>query len=776
MAYIVDYGTQFFTANTALTFPEHQTDDILLVFCTADTSAASTLAATWGGNSTGALTISANATNAGIATFVSSAKATGTAATCTITTADSTHVHMLVIRDADTTTWLDTTRTASANATATTVTANAYTTTTADCLVLYYLGIDAATTTVTQAHSQPGPTATMMFLDSSDNGSSTTTTMAGAAIGWYFQRSAGAVPQPVWDLAATEVTTSITFAIRNKSGGRIPPYVDDSGSLGNRLVSGMHISATDRNNQAFPAALTYANIGPAAAGQPTTFDAAALVVDAGINPYSSALNSTPASSQTNQIGFQVNFASPYDMTTGWVVGVFHGSTSKMALYNQGSLKQGGGWLTIGQGANFRSYKVMGRDNQDGNGKDFSVFSVQANQTQTRTGYSATAPTITSIDKVLFTNRGQNATGAFYYTDFHLIKKLILAGGDATNPVDSQGVADIAKFCRVPLVKKLGAAELTAYVPVQVGGGDAINFQIDAGAWQFPRIANETKKEVNYHGADGAIGISYAGKSGDVIYHTNSVVTSASPYYWEINSAATSAASWDFSGLVVVKANVTLRPVVTFANMSFSSCAYIDTTGSTVQDCKFTNSLVRASSPANAALITNCTFTKTTGTQHGLEITGTAADFTLDCSFTGYASSNGSTGNEAVYVNIASGTVNISYTGGGSQPSIRTAGATVNFAATPVTVTITVKDAATGAAIPNAKVLLEKVSDGTDIIFGDTNASGVITTSYSYLADTPVTGRVRRASAGLGTLYKPNVISGTITSAGFDTTVLLTSDE
>lgn len=722
MAYIVDYATQFFTAGTALVFPAHQTDDILLVFATADTSAASTLAATWGGNSTGAVTISANATNAGIATFISSAKATGTAATCTLATADSTHVHILVIRDADTTTWLDAARTTSANASATTVTANAYTTTTQDCLVIYYLGIDANTTTVTQAHSQPGPAATMMFLDSSDNGSATTTTMAGAAIGWYMQRATGAVPQPIWDLAASEVTTSITFAIRNNSGGRIPAYVDDSSSLGRRLISGMHISATDRNNQLFPVALSYANIGPAATGQPTTFDAAALVVDSGFNPYSSALNSTPATSTTNQIGFQVNFTSVYDMTNGWIVGGFQASTSKMALYNQGSLQQGGGWLTIGQGANFRSYKVMGRDNQDGAGAGFAIISVQANQEQTRSGYSTTAPTITSIDKILITNRGQNATGAFYYTDFHLINKVILAGGDANNPVGSQGVADIGKFCRVPLIKKLGASELTAYVPVQVGGGDAINFQIDAGAFQFPRIANETAKEVNYHGANGAIGISYAGKSGDVIKHTNSVVTSASPYYWEINSAATSAATWDFTGITIVNANVTLRPVMTFTNMAFSSCAFIDTNGSTIQSCKFNNSLVRVSSPANASLISQCTFSKTTGTQHAIEITGTAANVSLSgVSFTGYASTNGSTGNEAIYVNIATGSVTINISGGGSTPTIRTAGATVNVVS-GATVTFTGLPTGTDIVILTA---------GTSTILQQVDSYGSASYPYSY---------------------------------------------
>lgn len=213
--------------------------------------------------------------------------------------------------------------------------------------------------------------------------------------------------------------------------------------------------------------------------------------------------------------------------------------------------------------------------------------------------------------------------------------------------------------------------------------------------------------------------------------------------------------------------------------SFNTCGTIDVNGATVTGCSFsghTANQILCSSPSEVNNLTGCSFTKGAATAHAIEITGTAANFTLNCTFSGYASSNGSTGNEAVFVNIASGTVEISYTGGGSNPSIRTAGATVTFAATPVPVTVTVKDSSTGAAIPNARVLLEKVSDGTDILTGLTDSNGQITTSYSYTASTAVTGAVRRASSTYGIRYKPNVISGTITSSGFDTTVLLTSDE
>lgn len=213
--------------------------------------------------------------------------------------------------------------------------------------------------------------------------------------------------------------------------------------------------------------------------------------------------------------------------------------------------------------------------------------------------------------------------------------------------------------------------------------------------------------------------------------------------------------------------------------SVNTSGTIDLNGATVTSCDFsghTANQILCSSPSEVNNITDTTFTKGAATAHAIEITGTAANFTLDgITFTGYASTNGSTGNEAVYVNIGSGNVEITVLNG-TNPSIRTAGASVSFAATPVSVKVTVKDATTGDPIQNARVLLEKVSDGADILTGLTNASGVISGSFSYTADTPVTGAVRRASAALGTRYKPNVISGSIGSGGFDVTVLLTSDE
>lgn len=110
---------------------------------------------------------------------------------------------------------------------------------------------------------------------------------------------------------------------------------------------------------------------------------------------------------------------------------------------------------------------------------------------------------------------------------------------------------------------------------------------------------------------------------------------------------------------------------------------------------------------------------------------------------------------------------------GTATSTSTAGGTVTVSAPPVDVTVTCVDR-DGAAIQNARVLVEESPGGTDVLTGLTNASGVLTGTYSGSVPQAVTGTARKASAS--PYYKEAPISGTITSAGFEVTLTMTLDE
>lgn len=170
------------------------------------------------------------------------------------------------------------------------------------------------------------------------------------------------------------------------------------------------------------------------------------------------------------------------------------------------------------------------------------------------------------------------------------------------------------------------------------------------------------------------------------------------------------------------ASVTFTDMGTFAflsnstilNSTFRRCNLITAGGATFTGCTFANTndsvkAVTASSPANAALITNSVF-ESSGTKHGLEITGTAANITLtNITWTGYAGSDGSSGNEAVYVNISTGSMNLTISGG-TTPSVRTAGCAVTVISGAVNVYAyaVLED---GSPLSGARVHLEATSGG-----------------------------------------------------------------
>ena len=155
-----------------------------------------------------------------------------------------------------------------------------------------------------------------------------------------------------------------------------------------------------------------------------------------------------------------------------------------------------------------------------------------------------------------------------------------------------------------------------------------------------------------------------------------------------------------------------------ADINFESCSFVnmDTFGflsnSTINDTVFRgcgqidqnlaimDSCVVSNSTATSAMLldnsgadlggnlSNTTF-NSSGTGHAIEITGGTSATLSGISFNNYAGTNGSTGNEAVYVNIASGnfTVNVS---GGDTPTIRTAGAVVTVEASALVTVVGLK--------------------------------------------------------------------------------------
>lgn len=143
---------------------------------------------------------------------------------------------------------------------------------------------------------------------------------------------------------------------------------------------------------------------------------------------------------------------------------------------------------------------------------------------------------------------------------------------------------------------------------------------------------------------------------------------------------------------------------TLTTSTFRRCNLVTQSGSTISGCIFdsTNDATRAVLSDNPTKISGCTFISS-GTKHAVEATTPGTYNWVNNTATGYATVDGSTGNETFY-NNSGGAITLNITG--STPTIRNgSGATTTIVAGTVTTTITVTDINTAAAISGARVLV-----------------------------------------------------------------------
>lgn len=607
MAYFVDYAATYLNAAVtggAMNMPPHQTNDILVMFVTMDTGTATIT------SGTGWSTPASNTTQAGITATWSWKRAASAAEAVSITTSDAYCCGIYCIRDVDTTTAVDVS--ALSSAAAPTLPAkpisDAVTTTTTDCFVLYLLGSDGI---ATAAHSDPG----VQHINSFDNAGTTATTASTQHAAWYYQRAIGATPTPSWTQSAANAYVKLTVAFRNVAGGRIPAYIDDVSSPAT-VITPAHNYTNTVNNVTWTTTLTST---AAINGKTVTGLTGAAQADLGIVPFSSGV-ATAATlvARTALQGYQCSLTGNRNWSTGLIMGSFIGATPKMGTFGIGGISDGGCVVRIGSSATaWCAWQVAAKDAVP-TAEVRSVWAIQPSYTTSSYGTPGTAITTTAVSHIQFLFNSPLFASQAVLSEVYQVFTQIISGGSASAPVDVSGLADIGRSFRLPVIQKFGGSGIFSYAPLQIGGGDAVNFQLNTTALQFPRRYNTTTKEVAFHAADNTVGISYAGKSGDVIKHTNSVITSPTRYYWEINSAATSAATWDFDGLTVVNASVTLRPVTTFTGITFNSSTVSATNASSLNNCVFN---ACAEFTASSATFTSCTFTASTGTNGAVSITG-----------------------------------------------------------------------------------------------------------------------------------------------------------
>lgn len=226
-----------------------------------------------------------------------------------------------------------------------------------------------------------------------------------------------------------------------------------------------------------------------------------------------------------------------------------------------------------------------------------------------------------------------------------------------------------------------------------------------------------------------------------------------------------------------------------SNTSFNDCDQIDPgtvvfSGNTISD--YDSTIASATGSGNGAVLldgdgsadwSDLTFVSR-GTGHAIYITATGTYSFTNFTYSGYASSDGTTGNEVVY-NNSGGAVTINVTGG-DTPTVRNgtgASTTVN---NNVLVTVDVQDSETnGTNLNGALVYAYRISDDTLFFSGTASGGGAGTpasVSASVAASTAFYVRVRQANTGDTVRYLPVETIGNSGSTGTTITVTMIEDE
>lgn len=604
MAYIVStaqYSLNAASTNLTLALPDHATDDVIVFFAALDSGTATAT-----GTTTGAWTDIGNTTHTNGTGSSRYRRMTSGSEIFQLTTTDAWSLVFVCVRDVDTTTALDATPNASNNNSTSPAPVNVtVSAANANTLSLYMVG---GALVAAQIHSPPG----FMSIASLDSTGTTATTSANMGVCWYFNRATGNVPVPTWFGSASDTYVRYTVLLRNRSGGRIPAYIDDVSSPAESLCMGHTQTVLDYGGGNVTPTATLTNPNAQINSTTPTGSLATLAnsADFGVNPYSTALGNAANTASTTYYGFEITYATARNASTGIICGAYICNTPKVAAFGLGNTKQGGGVFRIASSTTaWAAYQVVAKDSLP-NPVGRYVFGIQAGYTGTVYGNQGTAVTTSSITATQSFANFPSFTGILFLSELYIVKTQIVAGGDATNPVSNDGMVSIGSSFRLPVIQKQGGSGLLSYAPIQIGGGDAVNFQLDGGVLQFPRRYNATTRELSWHAADNAVGISYYGISGDTIKHTNSSITSLTPYYWEIHSSATSAATWDFTGLSIYNGTVTLRVAANagFNRMSFTSCPVLTATSCSVTNSTFSSN---PSVAGTSGTFTGCTFSSNT---------------------------------------------------------------------------------------------------------------------------------------------------------------------
>lgn len=595
------------TTTIIMNMPTLATNDLLLAIFSVSTAQVGAWTATgwtqlFSTNNSGTTV----APNLGVMYKISAGNEVAT--TFTHTTAGTVSGVIISVQDVNTTSPFGSTATFSsvAQAAASKFVMPSITTTVANSLVLYASSIViAAVPSIIE-----GPVTLLTGQDG---------TTESLGVGWGFQSTVGATSTIVTcSVIATAAGVKAAIQIAAPAAGAtiIPAYCSSDLSKYVNPINGITAYNTDG---AFAATAT-TNFGTTLNGKTLANGTVAALTDYGVNSYHSVGQLTGSATSGTWTGANLLPATANKPdVTGKNVLVHVGPTTPKQLQTTDSVTLTGTMgIAFGMGSATTAYKwwhVHGANTAFGTARVPVIIN-----TLNTTGLIQTTGTLTttSIAAFGFATSGSVVAPVWTFASLWVLDTCVVVGGNASFPIDIPGIvrAYATGHERLSAIQQ-GNGQALLLGPVQLGNGgtNPTYLNLDSTAIEFPAQYNKTNKQVYYCSADNVAGISYFAGATDTIIHTNAVISSTSKYFWTINAGSSTSASYNFDGLQLIGAGtVTLKAGITFAGITFNKCSAIDSVGAAVNGGTIFSATTGAyalllSSVANAALVTNCAFSK-----------------------------------------------------------------------------------------------------------------------------------------------------------------------
>jgi hypothetical protein len=401
--------------------------------------------------------------------------------------------------------------------------------------------------------------------------------------------------------------------------------------------------------------------------------------DAGVNPLFDAANVTPGFGGNLMSGGAYAMNSVLNLSTARLMGTFL-FDSPRDFVDVGTRADGGIAIGLIDSANLLKAWVVGASDSKDVFKDKrNIFVVQVNQSVDTSLLSST-PTMSDIKRILLMANNRYGACTQSWNPLLNVGTLKVSGGGSTTPIDYAELIKVANAYPCPLIDE---PTNTCFVPVQIGGSEAVNLQISGFFLGFPQQALSANKKTAFHVDENVVGLIIDIRSGDTCLLNNGTLTGLSPWIFNVLATADATATNSFSGLTLVGATVNLR-VFDFESLTLTSCpSFTLHSTATIDGCSLSATKVSTTVP-NA--ISNCAFTSG-GTGHAIEATAVGT-FTFDGNtFTGYGA-NATT--DSAFYNNSGGLITLNLANYGDQiPTVRNGpGASTTIVPKPNVATVT----------------------------------------------------------------------------------------